>query len=159
MSQVAKTVAPAIANVSSARLTGVRGAAFGSGPIEGMDAGGGISLQTGRFGFETPDDLDLFEQGFQEGRKSALGMEDEGLGRRNKKPGLGKGIINAPSETFATLVEAELNAPRTFGQIEEGERASGFFESVTKVISTYELNAAVIHGTLPIPGRQLSLSL
>lgn len=159
MSQVAKTVAPAIANVSSARLTGVRGAAFNSGPIEALDAGGGISLQTGRFGFETPDDLDLFEQGYQEGRRSALGMDDRGFGRQSKKPGLGKGVVNAPSETFAVLVEAELNTPRTFGQIEEGARSRGFFGSVTKVISTYELNAAVIHGTLLVPGRQLSLSL
>ncbi len=161
MSQIAKTVAPAIASVSSARLTGVRGIASSDMPVDAASANGGVSLQTGAFGFETPDDLDLYERGFLEGRRTAVGGNDEQETRRRaSKPGLGKTIVNAPSETFAVLVEADRNQIKTVTQVQAGQDGrttpSG---SLNRIIATYEIIAQVIHGTLPVNGVRLSLTL
>ncbi len=143
MAKIAQATAPAIANVATARMTGT--AVAGSGRVEELSAGNALSFEAAQFGFEGTPDNDL-DQG------QTLPEE------RRRRPNLGRGRFAAPNETFAAIVESEIAATGAGGRDEDG-RAKMFAGLVGKAIATYELNAQVIHGTLPRLGASLSMRL
>ena len=128
--------------VSTARMTGTSNVA-GHGRIEELSGGNAPSFEAAQFGFQNaPDDK-------YDDRRS---LSDD----RRRNPNLGRGRFTAPNETFAQIVQSEINAPTTYG--EEG-RPKNFAGVLSKAIATYELNAQVIHGTLPRKGTTLSMRL
>ena len=135
MAKISPTAAPAISSVSTARMTGVAGVS-GHGRIEEISGGNAMSFEAAQFGFQNaPDDK----------------YDD-----RRRNPNLGRGRFTAPNDTFAKIIQSELTAPKVYG--EEG-RPRNFGGLVSKAIATYELNAQVIHGTLPRKGTTLSMRL
>jgi len=67
------------------------------------------------------------------------------------------GLLNASSESFATIIQAGSDEVELNPQGEpNGRRYTG---TVTKAISTYELNSKIISGTNPVRGTEISLTL
>ncbi len=142
MAKISPTAAPAISSVSTARMTGVAGVS-GHGRIEEISGGNAMSFEAAQFGFQNaPDDK-------YDDRRA---LSDD----RRRNPNLGRGRFTAPNDTFAKIIQSELTAPKVYG--EEG-RPRNFGGLVSKAIATYELNAQVIHGTLPRKGTTLSMRL
>ena len=68
------------------------------------------------------------------------------------------GILNAPSQAFAALLEYE--APVTTSAGNPGAiRERAFAGVVAKAIEAYETNARLIRGENPMTGTQISLTL
>lgn len=149
MSRVAPATAPAIANVATARMSGapVVGSA---GRVEELSGGSALAFDAPSLGFQSSPDNDL-------GRHPGLGHE-QGFGRGGgSQPG--KKLFSTPTETFASIVESEISVAGDGSGGREGPRAKAFAGLVAKAIATYELNAQVIHGTLPRRGTSLSMTL
>ena len=142
MAKIAPSSAPAIASVSTARMTGTSQVAS-HGRIEEASGAGGLSFEAAQFGFQNAPD-NKFDD-----RRS---LDDE----RRRNPNLGRGRFSAPNETFTQIIQSELTAPKTYG--DEG-RAKNFAGVLSRAIATYELNAQVINGTLPRNGTTLSMRL
>ena len=143
MAKIAPTVAPAIASVSTARMTGTQVA--GSGRVEEISASNALSFEAAQFGFEGAPGNNLDQR---------QTLSDD----RRGNPNLGRGRFSAPNETFAAIVESELTIDGGRGHGEDG-RPKNFAGVVSKAIAQYELNAQVIHGTLPRLGTSLSMRL
>ncbi|MAY66806.1 MAG: hypothetical protein CMM77_06735 [Rhodospirillaceae bacterium] len=123
-------------------MTGAAGVS-GHGRVEELSGSNAMSFEAAQFGFQNaPEDK-------YDDRRA---LSDD----RRRNPNLGRGRFSAPNETFANIIQSELAAPRTYG--EEG-RPKNFGGLVSKAIATYELNAQVIHGTLPRNGMTLSMRL
>lgn len=142
MAKISPTAAPAISSVSTARMSGAA-AVSGRGRIEEMSGSNALSFDAAQFGFQNAPD-----NGFQDQRT----LSDD----RRRNPNLGRGRFTAPNETFAQIIQADVTAPTAYG--EEG-RPKNFGGMVSKAIARYELNAQVIHGTLPRVGMTLSMRL
>jgi len=97
-----------------------------------------------------PSHRDAAPFGFQESRQE---LTSQGQQRRQHS-----GILNAPSQAFAALLEYE--APVTTSTGNPGAvRERAFAGVVAKAIEAYETNARVIHGENPMTGTQISLTL
>ncbi|PIW27063.1 MAG: hypothetical protein COW30_11870 [Rhodospirillales bacterium CG15_BIG_FIL_POST_REV_8_21_14_020_66_15] len=142
MAKITPTAAPAIANVSTARMTGTSPVS-GHGRVEELSGSNALSFEAAQFGFQNAPDNQLDD------RRT---LSDD----RRRNPNLGRGRFTAPNETFAQIIQSEISAPKTSG--DEG-RPRNFAGLVSKAIATYELNAQVIHGTLPRKGTTLSMRL
>ncbi|MDT8287833.1 MAG: hypothetical protein RQ748_12045 [Elusimicrobiales bacterium] len=142
MAKISPTAAPAIANVSTARMTGTSQVA-GHGRVEELSGSNALSFEAAQFGFQKAPDNQYDD------RRT---LADD----RRRNPNLGRGRFTAPNETFAQIIQSEINAPKGYG---EDGRAKNFAGLVSKAIATYELNAQVIHGTLPRKGTTLSMRL
>ena len=115
----------------------------GHGRIEELSGANGLSFEAAQFGFQNAPD-----EKYDDRRTLA----DD----RRRNPNLGRGRFTAPNEDFAKIIQSEINAPTTYG---EDGRAKNFRGLISKAIATYELNAQVIHGTLPRKGTTLSMRL
>jgi hypothetical protein len=142
MAKVLPTAAPAISSVSTARMTGAPSVA-GHGRVEELSGSNAPSFEAAQFGFQNAPDNKYDDR---------RPLSDD----RRRNPNLGRGRFTAPNETFAKIIQSELNAPTAYG--EEG-RPKNFGGLVSKAIARYELNAQVIHGTLPRTGTTLSMRL
>jgi len=142
MSKVSPTAAPAIANVATARMSGAP--VSGMGRVEELSSSGALSFDAAQFGFQNAPNNNL-----DDGRTL---NED-----RRRNPNMGRGRFSAPNETFARILEGQLDTVRG-GRADNG-RGKVFAGLVSKAISTYELNAQVISGTLPRRGMALSMRL
>jgi hypothetical protein len=107
--------------------------------VDQLYAGAGVAFDAAAFGYA------------EEGRASF----DRGDGRsRQHTPGL----INAPSQTFAAILEASDQFFRGGGD-DANIRARKFTGLVSKAIEIYENNAKVINGTNVIRGTSFSAVL
>ena len=68
------------------------------------------------------------------------------------------GVIEAPSQAFAQLLEYEAPIKASAGDI-SAPRERVFLGLVAKAVRIYESNAEVIHGTKQVPGTEVSLTL
>jgi hypothetical protein len=67
------------------------------------------------------------------------------------------GLLNAPSESFASILEA---GAEDIELDDYGNPVSRVYSgTVSKAIETYELNSKVISGTNPVRGTEISLTL
>lgn len=143
MSKISPTAAPAIANVATARMSGAP--VSGMGRVEELSGSGALSFDAAQFGFQNaPDNSNL-----DDGRT----LSDD----RRRNPNLGRGRFSAPNETFARILEGQFDSAR--GAKSQDGHGKVFAGMVNKAISTYELNAQVIAGTLPRLGMALSMRL
>ena len=147
MAKIAPTAAPAIANVATARMSGAP-VVGGSGRVEELSGSSALAFDTPSLGFQSSPDNDL-------GRQPTHGG-DRGFGRGGgSRPG--RSLFSTPTETFASIVQSEISVRD--GDRQDGRPGRAFAGIVSKAIATYELNAQVIHGTLPRRGTSLSIRL
>lgn len=125
-------------------MSGVKVASAGR--VEELNTSNALSFEAAQFGFEGRSGNELDQR---------QTMPDSD---RRRNPNLGRGRFNAPNDTFAKIVENQIRVEAVRGHGAHGGSRQ-FAGLVTKVISTYELNAQVIHGTLPRLGTSLSIRL
>jgi hypothetical protein len=142
MAKISPTAAPAISSVSTARMTGASAVAS-HGRVEELSGANGMSFEAAQFGFQNAP-----ENQYDDRRA----LSDD----RRRNPNLSRGRFTAPNETFASIIQSEIRAPKTYG---DETRPKNFAGLVSKAIATYELNAQVISGTLPRKGLALSMRL
>ena len=141
MAQVPKlTAAPTAPSWHTTRAASpTRAATAGHSPLEEASA-------------TEPAHRDAAPFGFQESQRD---LTSQGQGQQRRQH---SGILNAPSQAFAALLEYE--APVTTSAGNPGAvRERAFAGVVAKAIEAYETNARVIHGVNPMTGTQISLTL
>jgi len=138
---------PAPANVSNSRLgppTRVVSASSSSSSVEELPGGEGVAFDSAQFGyFDEPGSFDR-----------------RGDGDRNQNFNHHSGGVNAPTQTFAAMLETAGGASGRDNA--DGTRNVDATPSpglVSKVISIYETNARIVSGDMNILGTSVSLVL
>jgi len=112
-------------------------------PIDEASPGAGLVFDTAvAFGFQEHDPNNTSEQRHSDRRQNPLI----------------NGLVNAPSQSFAAMLE-ENESVDGFTPVNEPGRIRKFANVVAKAIQTYETNAIIISGNAPKAGRELSLNL
>ncbi len=115
-----------------------RVASHGGSSVEELPEGASVSFDNGAFGF----------------RQDAPTAFDHNGGREQQAPRHRAGGINAPSQTFAALMESSEGGNGAGNGV-----AAPFAGIVAKAISIYETNARIVSGENNILGRSVSLVL
>ena len=141
MAQVPKlTAAPTAPSWHTSRVTSpARVATTGHLPLEEASA-------------TEPSHRDAAPFGFQESQRD---LTSQGQGQQRRQH---SGILNAPSQAFAALLEYEAPVTTSAGS-PDAVRERAFAGVVAKAIEAYETNARVMHGENPMTGTQISLTL
>jgi len=145
MAQVPKlTAAPAAQSAAAPRPTpGSRVASVASSTVDEANPVTGAQLDTALFGFENS--------------QPELSNRDDGQRQaHDRRQHLG--ILNAPSQAFAELLEYDAPTTAAAGG-GSSNRERSFAGLVSKAIATYETTAKVIHGDGPVIGTEVSVTL
>lgn len=129
------------ANVSKARLgPPTRVVSQGQTSVEELQSGANVSFDSGAYGFR------------EEARSS---FDDQ---RGNRQPHHQPGVVNAPTQAFAAMLEN--SEPATGGNSDSRDVNSPRFSGlISKVIEIYETNARVVAGENYVLGTSVSLVL
>ncbi len=135
--------APVPASTNNARLgPPSRVASYGS-SVDELPGGASVSFESAAFGF----------------RQDAPSSFDRNGGHEQQPPGYHNGGINAPSQTFAAMLEA----PETAGGGSKDAAGNGPATPlpgvVARAIEIYETNAKIVSGEGNILGTSVSLVL
>ncbi len=130
-------------NVANARLSPAsRVVSYAGNSVEELSGGASVSFESAAFGF----------------RQDAPSSFDRNGGREQQPPGHHIGRINAPSQTFAAMLEAPETARGNRNAAGDGP-ATPFPGVVAMAIKIYETNAKIVGGEGNILGTSVSLVL
>ncbi len=136
--------APAPANATNVRLSPPsRVVSYAGNSVEELAEGTSVSFESAAFGF----------------RQDAPASFDRNGGREQHTPGHHSGRINAPSQTFAAMLETPEGAGGGNINAAGDGPATPFPGVVARAIKIYEDNAKIVSGEGNILGTSVSLLL
>lgn len=126
----------------------------GEGPIEALESSGGTLIDHAAQHFSGEDAKEAEDLGGGEGREDAK----TGGHRKHRFAGPPDARFRVPTEAFAALIEFFEMLSR---QVSDGfgGHTPGDVQRIRRAASAYELIEQVIQGTLPKPGKSLSIAL
>ncbi len=142
---IPRAAAPAQAptNAANARLgPPSRVASYTGNSVEELPGGASVSFESAAYGF----------------RQDAPSSFDRNGGREQQPPGHYSGGVNAPSQTFAAMLEAPETAGGNRNAAGDGP-AAPLPGIVARAIKIYETNAKIVSGESNILGTSVSLVL
>lgn len=145
MAQVPKlTASPAVQSAAATRpAPGSRVASISTSSADQPNAITGTQLDAAPFGFENSQpELNNREDGRRQGQDRRQHL----------------GVLNAPSQAFAELLEYEAPTTASAGA-GASNRERAFAGLVSKAIATYETTAKIIHGDSLVLGTEVSVTL
>lgn len=135
--------AQAPANAANTRLgPPSRVVSYAGNSVEELPGGAGVSFESAAFGF----------------RQDAPSSFDRNGGHEQQPPRHHSGRINAPSQTFAAMLEFPETASGNKNAAGKGPKAP-FPGVVARAIAIYETNAKIVSGESNILGTSVSLVL